>query len=72
MHFFFLNVLDLGLLIEATTNQGCSHLQRLNVKLIDYTTICQGKVMKGHWSQNLQFWLRNSQKLPQLIHDGSR
>ena len=22
------------------------------------------KIMKGHWSQNLQFWLRNGLKLP--------
>ena len=23
-----------------------------------------GKIMKGHWSQILQFWLRNGQKKP--------
>ena len=31
--------------------------------MINYKKSPSGKVMKGQWSQNLQFWLRNGQKL---------
>ena len=30
-------------------------------KMIKYKNIPKGKVMKGRWFQNLQFWLRNGQ-----------
>ena len=35
-----------------------------SVKSIKYKKIPYGKVMKGHWSQIWQFWLRDGLKLP--------
>ena len=39
-----------------------SHLQKSRVKVFDYKKIPQEKVLKGHRSQNLSFWLRNGRR----------